>query len=1328
MLIVAWLILHWAILPHIEQWRPQLERRASAALGVTVHIGGIEVRSSGWVPAFELQQVVLADAAGREALRLPRVAAAVSARSLLALEPRFEQLLIEGPELEVRRDAQGRLHVAGIALGGDRGSDDTGNADWLFAQHEFVIRGGKVRWIDERRDAPPLELADVMLVMRNGFRKHELRLQATPPPQWGERITLTGRFTQSLLARAGDWRRWSGTLHADLPRADVRELRRHVDLPFELTEGDGAVRAWLDIADGEPHAATVDVALAGVSMRLSPLVEPLAFARIEGRLSAQRRDDGLSLAAERFGFTTAEGLVWPAGHLALSLKQREGAAPTGGRFSADRIDLALAAGIAAKLPLGAALRMLLAELAPRGVVGGLAASWDGSLDAPQRYEAKARIAGLSIASRSSDQARGVGRPGIVNADLDLQASERGGEARLAIANGSLQLPGVFEQPELALQQFDAQLAWRIEARTDAPSRVELQVKNARFANSDAAGELDATWSTGAGRGLARGGRFPGQLDLSGKLDRGRAVASARYLPLGVPQPARRYVERAVKGGTLSSATFKVKGDLWDFPFYNARQGEFRIAARVHDVTFDYLPSVPPGADEPAWNSPWPGLTQVSGELLIDRGSMRIRDAQARLWGVELSKLNGRIDDLVNQPILNFEGSGRGPLADGLRYVNASPIGQRIGHALAQTTASGNADLKLTLRVPLHGGGDVTLDGSVVLADNDVRIRPDTPLLGRARGRVEFSQQGFAVIGATARVFGGDASFDGGSRPDGSLRFSGQGLASADGLRRAAELPLLARLAGSLSGQTPYRVALGIGRGGSEIAVTSQLVGVASSLPAPLGKSPEAPLAMRYQTTLAAEPGRDLLRFELGSLVQLQFSRDIAGAVPRVLRGGIGVGVGEAMPQPLSGVHANVNVATINVDAWQRAAGALFGGAGPGGATPTTSATADAGDGGGYAPTHVALRANEIVAEGRRLTRLIAGLTLVDGAWRANLDADQLHGYAEWRPARAAGAPGRVYARLTRLTMPQAEAQSFDALLDAEPTSVPALDIVVDDFELRGKKLGRVEIEAVNRGDAQQREWRLAKLALTMPEAQFSASGQWINTTAAKRRRSELAFKLDLADSGALLERLGFGKVIRGGKGRLQGQLGWDGSPLAFDAGSLAGDVNVAIDSGQFLKADPGVARLLGVLSLQSLPRRLALDFRDVFQQGFVFDNLTGDLHIAAGVANTNNLRMRGVQAAVLMEGSADLGRETQDLRVVVVPEINAATASLAYAVINPAIGLGTFLAQMFLRKPIAQATTREFHVSGPWAEPKVERVERKFNDPLPDDTPAAAAAPSPRNP
>jgi len=203
------------------------------------------------------------------------------------------------------------------------------------------------------------------------------------------------------------------------------------------------------------------------------------------------------------------------------------------------------------------------------------------------------------------------------------------------------------------------------------------------------------------------------------------------------------------------------------------------------------------------------------------------------------------------------------------------------------------------------------------------------------------------------------------------------------------------------------------------------------------------------------------------------------------------------------------------------------------------------------------------------------------------------------------------------------------------------------------------------------------------------------------------FKLDIADSGLLLKRFGMADVVRRGKGRMEGQVAWVGSPLGLDYPSMNGQFNVNIESGQFLKADPGLAKLLGVLSLQSLPRRLTLDFTDVFSEGFAFDFVRGDVAISQGVASTNNLQMKGVNAAVLMEGSADIARETQDLKVVVVPEINAGTASLIATVINPAIGLGTFLAQYFLRRPLMEAATQEFHIDGSWADPKITKVEKR---------------------
>jgi uncharacterized protein (TIGR02099 family) len=1359
LLLIAWLTLHWGILPHIQQWRGPIEARASKALGLPVRIGNIEVRSSGWVPSFELREVQLLDAEQRPALRLPRVFAAVSARSLLSFELRFEQLLIDGAELDIRRDEKGRISVAGLVFSS---TNDSGGgsavADWFFNQGEFVIRGGALRWTDDQRGAAPLALRELQLVVRNGLRTHSFRLDATPPPEWGERFSVSGRFSQPLLARSGDWRRWSGQAHVSLPRADVRELRQHVALPFELSEGDGALRGWFELKDGQPQAATVDVALRAVSMRLANDVEPLKVEEVEGRLVGLRTKDGFSVEAQHFSFLTGDNVRWPRGDMRLALRQREGDDVVGGgSFSAQRLDVGQMAQIAASVPLGDAMRNLLAEVKPQGSVSNLETQWDGPLDAPKHYAAKAQLSGVTLASRASDQPGGVGRPGLRNATLQLDATDAGGEARLGIQSGAIELPGVFDGPVLAFDQLAAQVSWKVEAAPvatsrgsiaasgpAAPPKITVQVKDVRFANPDAQGEFKASWSTGAAVAPAtpgaaassvssKGGRYPGRLELEGKLTTAEAARTARYLPLGIPHGTREYVEHAVRGGKITGATFKVKGDLADFPFYNARQasdGEFRIAAKVEDVGFAFVPSIPASGAQPAYVSPWPALAKVSGELVFDRASMEIRNARAQVGNVEWTKVQGGIKNLAEHSVLTLDAAARGPLAEMLQVVNGSPIGGWIDKALDKSTGSGTADLKLNLAVPLVQASQTTVKGSLQLAGNDVRVSPDSPLLQGAKGRVEFTHKGFAVVGASARVLGGDATFDGGTQSDGSVRFNGQGSLSADGLRRS-DLGMLTRAASVLQGQAAYRMSVGFVRGHPEVNVSSNLVGLAINLPQPLGKPTDAALPLRYQSTLdapaAGQPARDTLRIELGSVVQAQFQRELDGAdgAPRVLRGGIGIN--EAATLPASGVAANIALKSIDTDEWDAVLDKLSGGADARDASARST----------YAPDTIALRAQEFVASQRKLTKLVAGISNEGNLWRANLDADQLSGYVEYRaPMRRTGVgAGRVYARLSRLSLPKSDAEQVETLLDQQSATIPALDVVIDDFELRGKHLGRLEIDAVNRGGGPSREgpreWQLTKLNLTAPEAQLSASGHWAAvgpSARGARRRAVMDFKLQLADSGAWLDRLGTSKAIRGGKGQLSGQISWTGSPFAIDYPSLAGQVNVAIDAGQFLKAEPGAARLLGVLSLQSLPRRLSLDFRDVFQEGFAFDNVTGDVTIAQGVAKTNNLRMRGVQALVLMEGSADIERETQDLRVVVVPEINAGTAALAYAVINPAVGLGAFLAQTLLRKPLMQASTREFKVSGPWVDPKVEQVQRKFGDDVPSADAAPPPAPPPKNP
>jgi hypothetical protein len=184
----------------------------------------------------------------------------------------------------------------------------------------------------------------------------------------------------------------------------------------------------------------------------------------------------------------------------------------------------------------------------------------------------------------------------------------------------------------------------------------------------------------------------------------------------------------------------------------------------------------------------------------------------------------------------------------------------------------------------------------------------------------------------------------------------------------------------------------------------------------------------------------------------------------------------------------------------------------------------------------------------------------------------------------------------------------------------------------------------------------------------------------------------------MLKRFGF--PTRSGRAdQISGQLEWPGAPSDFEPDVLSGTLDIDVGAGQFTKIDPGIGKLLGVLSLQALPRRLTLDFRDVFSEGFAFDTIAGKTTITKGVMATGDLRLAGPAARVDISGEADLAKETQRLNVRVLPSLSStfsgatAAGALLLLAANPlvaaAVGAGTLLAQKVMKDPLEQmfATT-----------------------------------------
>ena len=339
----------------------------------------------------------------------------------------------------------------------------------------------------------------------------------------------------------------------------------------------------------------------------------------------------------------------------------------------------------------------------------------------------------------------------------------------------------------------------------------------------------------------------------------------------------------------------------------------------------------------------------------------------------------------------------------------------------------------------------------------------------------------------------------------------------------------------------------------------------------------------------------------------------------------------------------------------------------------------------------------------------------NGLLRTQVTGRELNGVLTYRPAGAydstgaqpsgSAQPARVSAQFKQLTIPAAAPATGEAAgMNMKAADFPMLDVTVEDFRLQERSLGR--LEAVAHGAPQGLV--IDSLQLTHPDSVFRMSGLW-RDGAPSETRAELNLKV--LDAGKFLARFGYADTLKRGSAEIQGNATWIGSPADFAFDTLAGQLDFKARSGQFLKIDPGAGKLLGVLSLQSLPRRLSFDFRDIFNEGYAFDDISATLRIARGVVYSDDFRMRGPAAKVNMSGLADLNQESVQLRVKVIPKLSEGVAVAGALLGGPLAGVGALAAQKLLRDPIEEAISQEYMVTGPWQAPDVKKLAKAKTKP-----------------
>jgi uncharacterized protein YhdP len=343
-----------------------------------------------------------------------------------------------------------------------------------------------------------------------------------------------------------------------------------------------------------------------------------------------------------------------------------------------------------------------------------------------------------------------------------------------------------------------------------------------------------------------------------------------------------------------------------------------------------------------------------------------------------------------------------------------------------------------------------------------------------------------------------------------------------------------------------------------------------------------------------------------------------------------------------------------------------------------------------------LRTAELAVHGRSFHDVRINGSHPEGAssTRFDLQSRELAGNFEWDAA----AGGKLTGRIGQFAIP--EAAATPAALQAKASEVldrfPALDITIDQLSFKERQLGTVRIAAENKDGY----WN-TRVDAKNDDGVLESTGRW--RLSATQPDTRIEFKLSAKSIEKFLARAGYPDTVRRGSANLTGNLSWNGTPFSIGYPTLAGNLRLDAANGQFVKLEPGVGRLLGVLSLQSLPRRITLDFRDIFSEGFAFDSITGQVAVARGVMDTRDLQIQGPSAKVLMSGTVDLPGETQDLKVRVQPALGD-TVAIGAMIANPVAGAVVWAAQKILKDPIDQAFAFEYAVTGSWDDPKVEKL------------------------
>ena len=1271
------LAIRFILFPNIDTYKNDIATYASKTAGQKITIGDIKTGWDGVSPHFTLSNIDLFDAENRVALNLKNVEANVSWLSIPLLRPHLSNLVVNNPELTIRRKADGSIYLAGINLGGASKPDFP---NWLLSQAEVSIKNAQVIWQDELRQAPPLSLTQLNLNLSNPawqslFGRHNFTLNALPSIGSKRAITANGNFIGRDVSRM---KQWQGSISTHLIQADLSVWKPCLDYVIlnqrvDMQSGKGDATISLEFANAtiqktKIHANVSNLSLANLNTSTNKQNAPFVAKAFSGDIDWSDFKQTQTISANNITLITNTGLAINNGNGYYSTSLKNGKPWVRNDIKLDRLSLAAINQLTPYLHLPDQTLALLNGLAPTGDLQAPHLHWEGFDNKLSEYKLETAFKQLSLTATNKI-------PGFKNLTGTINADEKGGEIKLQSQNAILDFKDILRWP-IPADKLTGNINWTIRN-----GKTHITTKDLFITSSHITGTVNASYDMNGIKG--------GYLDLSGKFGKGNAKFASFYYPLILGTSTLHWLDTSILAGRAEDVNVAVKGNLADFPFVNSKNqldknlGVFRVTAKISDAMLEY-------------GTGWPMIEGLGLDLLFEGKRMELNAHKGHIYGNQIISSKTEIPQLdAASPMLTITSEVDSPAADGIKFVNQSPVKLVTQGFTDDLKVAGNGRLSLLLKIPMEHLDASQYKGSYKINNGTIFANPDIslPELAKLNGTLSFTENSLSAQNISTEVLGIPALFSLKTGSDKVLHISANGHINDANIKKLSSNTLT----DSLQGSTDWTGEISIKKPLVDMSVHSNLLGMAINLPAPFKKLANQEMTLSLDKK-QLDANSDNINISLADSISTKIIRTLQAEKLTFERGDIGVYVPAILPTQ-AGLSLHGKLDYLNADDWV----ALFN-------KPNNTAAKTSPP---LLINKAELAVQKLDLYGRRLNALTVLAQPSATGLQLAINSQEITGDAEWKNA----GNGKIIARLKSLTIPNSSEISNKDEVNTKPDpkkdfrkqgrEYPALDVIAENFQIGAKKLGSLELNAFESGD----DWTIQKLKITNADSTLLAEGNWHNWT--RSPNTNMKFLLNISNIGNTLKRFGQPDAVKGGDAEITGQLQWPGSPHEFDTTGLSGNLKLDANKGQFLKVDPSVGRLLGLLSLQSLPRRLSLDFRDLFSDGFAFDKITATAKIDQGILRSDDFLMDGPAAEAKIKGETNLKTETQNLRVRIRPHISDSLSLAAFAG-GPITGVAAFVAQKLLKDPFNKIVQSEYVISGTWNKP-VEVESEKTETQKPSD-------------